>query len=85
MTAPHTIAYQVLHEALVTRFNAASDAQTAEWFTRYLKGVIQYRGLKTDSSRGFLRQSSTRRGLMVYRVKSSLATLGMARPTDGGG
>ena len=55
MTAPHTIAYQVLHEALVTRFNAASDAQTAEWFTRYLKGVIQYRGLKTGQLKGILK------------------------------
>ncbi|MFN3202350.1 MAG: DNA alkylation repair protein [Bradymonadia bacterium] len=38
---------EALHSILVSVLEAAATPETAEWFTRYLKGVITYRGVKT--------------------------------------
>ena len=43
------------HRRLVALLEASASAETAEWFTNYLKGAIQYRGLKTPQLRGVLK------------------------------
>lgn len=49
------------YQDLVLVLEKSSDPKTAEWFTNYLKGVIQYRGLKTGVLKqhlnDFLKQS----------------------------
>ena len=43
------------HRRLVAHLEASASAETAEWFTNYLKGAIQYRGLKTPQLKGILK------------------------------
>lgn len=42
------------HRILVDMLESQADAKTAEWFTNYLKGEIQYRGLKTGMLKAIL-------------------------------
>ena len=38
---------QQLIEELIDRFMQNADLKTKKWFNNYLKGAIEYRGLKT--------------------------------------
>ena len=38
---------EAMHALLAQRMEAQQNPETAEWFNRYLKGAIRYRGLKT--------------------------------------
>ena len=38
---------EAVHALLAQRMEAQQNPETAEWFNRYLKGAIRYRGLKT--------------------------------------
>lgn len=51
------------HKCLVELLEAKADTKTAEWFTNYLKGEIQYRGLKTGMLKAILTDLFNKTGL----------------------
>ncbi len=68
-----------LIELLIKQFQELSDPQTKLWFDNYLKGAIEYRGLKTPQVTSLVKQWHSTNQLALYtssrNVESSNITL----------
>lgn len=61
------------HKCLVELLEAKADTKTAEWFTNYLKGEIQYRGLKTGMLKAILTDFLNKTGLNELEESEQLS------------
>ena len=64
---------QQSHHILVDHLEEKADAQTASWYTKYLKGVITYRGLKSGMLRPILLTLLEETGLSQMSEEEQLA------------
>ena len=51
---PRTDDLDIHHQILIKMLESQAEQKTAEWFTNYLKGEIEYRGLKTGMLKSIL-------------------------------
>lgn len=62
-----------LVKALITQIEGAADEKTKQWFDNYLKGAIEYRGVKTPMVTKLVTSWKKDYNLMQYSIEDQLA------------
>lgn len=64
---------QKLLQVLTAQMMQAADIKTKTWFENYLKGAIQYRGLKTPQVTRFIKDWYRSKNLKTYSLEEQLS------------
>ena len=66
---PQTDDLDFHHQILIKMLESQAEQKTAEWFTNYLKGEIEYRGLKTGMLKSILSEFYKKQNLTSKKMK----------------